>query len=416
MRALLQKLLRRHRGGFLVLLFLVAVSVRVAFVLIREEGVSFPDSAAYDAIARNFQVGRGLILDEASQVTRPPLYPIFLAICYEVFGRDFLAVRLVQAMLGALTCVVVLWLGEETLDPVSARIGSLLVAVDPFQVFFCSLILTETLFTLLLTAGVWLLARARRGGVLWAAAGGAAIGGAILVRASLSLFWGVLLPFWFMGFGGDRRRAGRLAAVGVLATGLVLTPWVWRNYRVTGGHIVPTTLQVGRSLYEANSPWATGGPAMDRIDWEAEKGGRTLSEYEDNRFFRDRAVEYMRRHPGRTAYLAAVKFLRFWNVVPNDQGYRSPAYVAASLLSYVPVLLFAGVGVMRSRRRWVRHGLLWAPVGYFCVLHMVFVGSVRYRTPVMPFVMLLAGDGIRSAFWPSNDNRTDREETDEEEA
>jgi hypothetical protein len=35
-----------------------------------------------------------------------------------------------------------------------------------------------------------------------------------------------------------------------------------------------------------------------------------------------------------------------------------------------------------------------APVLYSCVLHAIFVSSVRYRAPAMPLVDLLAGAGV----------------------
>ena len=36
------------------------------------------------------------------------------------------------------------------------------------------------------------------------------------------------------------------------------------------------------------------------------------------------------------------------------------------------------------------HLLLWLPVLYFTLVHCVFVGSLRYRVPLMPFVSIAA--------------------------
>ena len=59
----------------------------------------------------------------------------------------------------------------------------------------------------------------------------------------------------------------------------------------------------------------------------------------------------------------------------------------------VGVLVSAGVGGWvhrRAIRSWV---LLLLPVAVFTLLHAVFIGSVRYRIPVMPMVIVLSAAG-----------------------
>jgi hypothetical protein len=51
--------------------------------------------------------------------------------------------------------------------------------------------------------------------------------------------------------------------------------------------------------------------------------------------------------------------------------------------------------------------LLLLPAAYFTLIHMVFVGSVRYRLPAMPFIFILAAVGLcallRAAVWPPSE-------------
>ena len=134
---------------------------------------------------------------------------------------------------------------------------------------------------------------------------------------------------------------------------------------------------------------------MHRIDWVKERGGVTMDEYENNRFFKNAAIEYIRRNPRRFALLAVEKFRRFWNILPNHGPYRRPFYAAISVCSYLPVLLLAVVGLIWRRPRASVLLLLLAPVLYFTALHVIFVGSIRYRVAVMPFVILLqAANGV----------------------
>ena len=45
---------------------------------------------------------------------------------------------------------------------------------------------------------------------------------------------------------------------------------------------------------------------------------------------------------------------------------------------------------MLARRPWTAV-LLLTPAVYFTLVHMIFVGSVRYRVPAMPLLFILGG-------------------------
>ena len=92
--------------------------------------------------------------------------------------------------------------------------------------------------------------------------------------------------------------------------------------------------------------------------------------------------------------LAGTKFLRTWNITPNYEKLRTPFYMTVSLAWCLPVFLTAILGLLVSLRRFRMLAWLLLPVLVFTLIHMVFVGSVRYRVPMMPFVLVLSGIGI----------------------
>jgi len=397
------------RQPWLLFIFLVALILRLGFISTRDDALTWPDERDYDAIARSL-LNEGRIEEaDGRRASRAPGYPLFLAGLYSLGFDDPRFVFAAQAALGALTCVLIALLGREFSRGAGVLAG-FISAGYPFFVYFTGLLLSETLFTLGLVGFFLGLQRlnAESSAPEWkrlgsAAALGCLAGILIHIRSAFLLCPVWILPFLLVRF---RPRARVLCrwTVMVFIAGLALSPWVWRNYRLFG-RFVPTTLQMGESLYEANSPFADGGPAMDRIPWEKVGGGRFLAragedeserlrrEYERDRFFRGEAWRFIRQNPERFARLAVTKLKRFWNVVPNYEPYRAMPYMLISLVGYTPVMILAVAGLIAERRRPGSIAYILSPVLYFTGLHMLFVGSIRYRVPTMPFVILLSGSG-----------------------
>jgi len=229
----------------------------------------------------------------------------------------------------------------------------------------------------------------------WCLVGGFLAAGATLTRSSV-------LPVYLMVPGvmlllGPRRLMGfalGLLLVFVLFVGL--SPWAARNWvhvkaATKEGGIVLTTCKVGESLYEAVGPRATGGPNKENTVWPEEVSAMRHDEYARNQYLLWRSLRYMRNNTKRTVRLAGVKFLRTWNVIPNYEAARTPLYITISLISYVPVLLTGILGLFLCMKRPQTVVWLMVPIVVFTLIHMIFVGSVRYRLAMMPFVMTFSG-------------------------
>jgi len=225
------------------------------------------------------------------------------------------------------------------------------------------------------------------------------LGAAAVLTRSSALPVYLLVPLVWLVI-GPRRSEGLAAGVLMLIVlGIGMSPWIARNFKrsgdqETGGRLVVTTLKVGESLYEAVGPFATGGPNKENTLWPPEAEARIADEYMRNQYLVERSLAYMRNNPGRTLRLAVVKFLRTWNVIPNYRAVRKPFYIVVSLVSYVPVLLSALLGLYLRVRHWRSVVWLLLPVVVITLIHMVFVGSVRYRLAMMPFVTVFSGVGV----------------------
>jgi len=209
-----------------------------------------------------------------------------------------------------------------------------------------------------------------------------------------------------VGLAAGRPR-GRHLAIGLgMLLGLIaaMTPWWIRNARVTG-RFVPTTLQVGASLYDGLNPHATGASRMMTLELaERERrdpagaGGEPSDtfEYRLDRRLRAEALAWARANPGRASRLALAKLRRMWNCWPNEPTLSSWPIRLAVLVSYLPVLVLAILGACRTVRRGWPYVLCWLPAVYFTLLHVVFVSSIRYRQPAMLTLIVLAAGVVVS--------------------
>lgn len=346
-----------------------------------------------------------------------PLYPLMISALVRGFGDSpLLAIRLVQALLGSISCLLVYSVAAQFFQGRGRLWAGWLAAIWPFWVFFTVLVLTETLFIMLLLITWYLAARiAAKPTISDILMCGLFAAATFLTGGTVGGLFLLLVPVLVLVGKGHRRRALAAGAGVVLVLLIGISPWVARNYVITRmeseeaheakqGQLVLTTCTVGRSLYEAMGPEADGGPAMDKIQVRAELGN--LTEYEVDQWYADQAWKAMKADPWRVVRLAGVKFLRTWSVVPNFSEYRRPFYMVVSMVSVIPVLVFAGIGLWLVRRQWRDWLLVILPVVYFTLLRMISVGSVRYRLPMMGFVIMLAGVGLSAVF-----SRFDRERT-----
>jgi 4-amino-4-deoxy-L-arabinose transferase-like glycosyltransferase len=286
-------------------------------------------------------------------------------------------------------------------------IAASIAAVHPYIIGMSALVLSEATFLPLMLLGLWGLASlwrepGPRRPRLVAVGTGLAMGAAILSRPSWALFVPAALTAWIVGSRG--KAAGR-AAVVALATASVLAPWWVRNERVIG-RFVPTALWVGASLYDGIGPQATGASDMAFVD---EPDVRALGESEQDAVFRARSLAFARSNPGRVAELVWIKLGRFWSPWPNADTLQGPGVAVASALVTVPVFALIALGAWDRRRDFRALVLLGGPLAYFCVLHMVFVSSIRYRIPgevpamglaAVGLVRVLAWAGLRASNGP----------------
>ena len=403
----------RRESFALVLVLALALVARLAASfwwesrLSAEQQFFFGDSHTYWVLAQRIVRGEPYYYGspETTSVFRTPGYPLVLAGLFSVIGDDppVLWARALSAVLGTLAVGGVYWLGRQLFGDQAALLAAAIAAVYPGAVSLGAMVLSEAPFCplMLLQLILWIAsfrAADRTQSLSLAGLAGIAAGLATLARPS----WLLFTPFaagLALLFRQDRKQHLLPAAVMMLALCITMLPWWIRNYRVTG-RFVATTLQTGASLYDGLNPRADGSSNMSFVgrfhaDEDADQAAATPQEtfeYRLDRQLRREAVAWAKTHPGRVMELAGIKLVRMWNIWPNESEFRSWPLRLVIVITYAPLLTCALLGIWKFSRRGWPYVLLWLPAVYLSLIHMIFVGSLRYREPVMlPLIVLAAG-------------------------
>lgn len=312
----------------------------------------------------------------------PPIPVGFFAFFYKVFGPDMLYPRLGQAFVGT----ALVWLvGRMTRDVTgSQRAGTwamAVAAVYPFFVYYGGVLMSETFYLLFVVLALWQLTSGRA----WL--GGLALGLAALCRVEAAFIAPLVL------LAARRKEA-------VLFFLIPVGAWMARNKAATGAFTLDNhggmTLIHG-TMYHDLAQEKDTADVMKEVEsqpWYVEAQRRPESERDA--LYRKAAVEWMKANPGATARGWAEKFLMFWRLYPRtdkvyhqtehsrpDVGLPRWALVAVSL-AFEPWLLALGLyGLWKLRWR-----PAWAFIAGTCGVHVLVVSMMRYRLPVMPFLIL----------------------------
>jgi 4-amino-4-deoxy-L-arabinose transferase-like glycosyltransferase len=178
-----------------LLIFAVALTVRLIHIWqIRPSpffDVLLGDANGYDQWAQRLAAGDWI----GSQIFyQAPLYPYFLGILYSVFGRDLLVVRIVQAVIGSASCVLLGMAGARLFSRRVGSIAGLALALWAPAIFFDGLLQKSVLDMFFVCLGLYLIsiiAGKREPGTgshgAWLALG-AAMGALALTRENALIF------------------------------------------------------------------------------------------------------------------------------------------------------------------------------------------------------------------------------------
>jgi hypothetical protein len=374
---------KNERGAVAAILVLAFVLRLIAAIAIPDQSQLLTDALAYrDSAAQLLQHWR------MANLHQMPLYPLLIAVTGPGIGQ-----LLADIILSVISVWLVCALTQELFaDRLATIFAGLAAACYPPLIFFSVVGLSETLYIALILAAFfgWY-----RENFTWAAIAAVL---AILTRP-IFVFFAPLLVLYFALVVHRLSLAQGLQRLAVYAGiyCLLMAPWWLNNYGIYGRfvHLTPGS---GTVLYAGNNPLNKSGGGNVGVDFDLGAFDTIADPIERNRAIRSAALSYIVGNPQRFLELAGLKFIRMWRLWPANEGYRSAVTVIVAVASFVPVLLLAGLGWFLNRGTTRRLSpILLFGLGYTAI-HMVLVGTIRYRLPLEPFLLIFAGSAASWLF------------------
>lgn len=375
------------------------------------------DELHYVELASSLVEGKGYAWASGEPTSlRPPLYPALIAAIWKTTGdRSLQAVRTVQIVLSLLMAGLVFESGRRAFNTRVGAVAAALTWLYPDFIFLNSLILTETLFTLLLVAFVLLAVMlVQQPHWMTAVACGLALGLATLTRSVLWPLPLLLCPLLVLLLSAPLKQRLLLSSVVLLGFIVVVAPWTVRNTRLQGVVTVVDTMG-GLNLRMGNYEHTPEDRMWDAVSMTGDKSWvhaltieqsvglipPDVTEGVKDKWAQRKAIEYMLEHPGTTMRRALIKFGDFWGLERSflagvQQGlYDPPRWFAViafvlMLVSYVAMSLTAAAGIWLARPAWAMHLLLLLPTVLITGIHSVVFGHARYHLPLIPILALYA--------------------------
>lgn len=426
---------RRSRRVASPLVYILLAGVAVRALLwngFRSEPLSVWDEKDYHALAVNLlRYGEYTYTPGGTPTSlRPPLYPALVAAVYSVAGEGNLAaVRLLQAAISLLTVGAAFALGRSVVSKRAAYWLAGLLCFYPSLLAYNNLLLTEVLFTFLLTLACLLTVLGlQRSSIGLFAAVGLILGLAALTRSVVWMAPPFLAAFLFFFLRGN--WSGRLVApMALLLTfAATIAPWAVRNTKLQDT-FVAVDVMGGRNFMMGNYRYTPLYRSWDAISlegpqsWVAELRATFPADQFEDRYGSQGKVDklalacglrFVREHPGLTIQRSVVRFFDFWGLERElsagaGRGYYGQmskiAFVGLTMLTagtYAAVILLALFGLFFASPADRRgHWLLVCVIAYVCVLHTIVFGHSRYHLPLVPLVLLYTAGALTQvrAIW-----------------
>lgn len=379
----------RDENIILLSIFLLSLALRISYLLVVKEDVLVLEEFSYFDIGADLAEGKGFGLNGAKFA---PLYPLFLAPIYFLFGefKAEVAIKAIQLILGSFSSVFI-FLAARRIFNVKVGLISAFIFAFYDEMFFLNVhLLPENLIIPLELLLLLFLLRHYQGKKktyhINMVFSGLLTGLLFLVAPLTS----ILIPFlilWIVLFLPKRLLISLLFP---LLIGLTICPWAIRNHLL----IDSNTKEI---FFKYNYPYGVSRLYLYK-EREAEPD---LSEI--FAFIKKNPGEYFDFFSKKLCF--NLKNFLFSEKIWFEAAAQKPGISIGNIKTSIPLIswkmlsLFGLLGAFLALKLWPRTSLLYSFCGaWLASILILFAGFPRFRLPLVPFFIIFSSFGVYSIF------------------
>lgn len=366
-------------------IFAVGLTVRIIWVVVSyffyilttgtpfefgaADSLAYHDSANWGAL--NFSQGNFNIPNIFAWLTVSDYgYPSYLSFIYLITGNSIIIVRLIKALLGVLTVMLVYKVASRNFGENIGRMSSIFVMLMPNLIYYCGLHLKEVEMVFF---GVAFIERAD-----------------YLLRSRNFNFINVFVPLLLAAVMFTFRTVFGITALFALLTSLLFSTkkilGFGQRFIITLWVIITVVFFVGgRISSEIEEVWSNRQSSqMESMEWRAQREGGNK--------FADRASVAIFAP---MIFIIPIPTMVNIEIHQNQQLINGGNYDKEILVFF---LIFALIWIVKNKK-WRDFTLLGSfMIGYLGIIAMSpFAQSERFHQPVLPFILMFAAYGIANA-------------------
>lgn len=293
-------------------------------------------------------------------------YPFYLGLLYYVLGDGILFPRLIKALLGAFTCVLVYKLGRNNFGESTGRMAGIFTMLLPNMIYYCGLHVKETEMVFVTVAFVY--------------------AADTLLRSKYFDFKILLLTALLGAALFFFRTVLAVSALGSLGVAVL---FVSRRISNLNKKIVLSICMImaGTLIFL--------GPFNEIIMGYIRTGDQNLASQMDN-FASREGGNALAKYGSRGIFLPFMLITPFPTLVNTNQPNAMMLSGAVFTRNVYAFFVFMGLVVLVRKQLWRQHVLLLSVLfSYLFILASSgFALSERFHMPIVPFLLILAAFGV----------------------
>ncbi len=379
-------------------ILLLALLIRLIIVInISIEPINGGDSFQYDQLALSVKNGDGFsFLGEASAL-RAPVYPLFLALIYKIFGHNYLVVMILQSFIELLTIIIVYKMIFENFGKRRAILSLILFCFHPGIIIYTSRILTETLFTLFLSLAFYYLMKAHKSlSLKYSVFSGFIFGICVLTKPTpIGLIGFLFLSIIFMN---EKIKRAKVFIIFSLISILTIMPWSMRNYFKMNEITLISNSSFGHMMFIGSyKPWDLEPKGWDNPPLDSLLKGLHVANDAKivEKILVKESLNNIKSDFIGYCFLCAKKLKNLWfrqTKLENIKNADLIIFILTGINFFIVGTFIFGLFSISKMR--YSHIILLNLFIYWSILHALTWGAYRYLVPILPFIFCYSSSGI----------------------